>query len=203
MIDAIVAFPHDIWLMLRDISLSVWEILPVLGAALTAVAAVFVILYFSRNILSAIFSAIFLVMIALPFIGLYRTGWHKAVIIFALLIPLVVLIAFASRVYQSWDEYPYKSASAYFYVQNLYLPIFYHDDRPLPETLFGYDLPEEWQTYGGIKYGVGYSYYEGIKSVLSEELSHAVKLSLVVAAIGYIYGLLYVLLAAWAAWREK
>ena len=143
-------------------------------------------------------------MIFLPVLGLYYTRWHKPLIV---LLPLIPVFAVSIEAHRLWEKDPSQFISAYIYAQTEHFPAKYPTSRHMPETLFGYSLPDDWQTYGDARVELlqpGYSRdYVVMKFYLSIALFNAMKMGVLLAAFGYVYGALYAMLAAWAVrWQD-
>ena len=142
-------------------------------------------------------------VILLPFIGLYYTRWHRPLIVVAVMIPVLMV---SIETHRLWERDPSQFIRAYIYAQTEHFPAKYPATRPLPETLFGQSLPDDWQTYGEARAKLlqpGYSPdYVLMKFLLSIAFFNAMKTGALLAAIGYVYGGFYAMLAAWVARRD-
>ena len=142
-------------------------------------------------------------VIVLPFIGLHYARWLKPLILVVVLVPVLAVSVEAHRL---WKKDPSQFILAYVYAQTEHLPAKYPAIRPLPETLFGYGFPDDWETYGDARaelLKLGYSIdYALMKHRLSIVLFNALKVTVLLVACGYVYGAIYAMLAAWATLRE-
>lgn len=143
-------------------------------------------------------------MIFLPVLGLYYTRWYKPLIVVVVLIPVIAVLIETHRL---WEKNPSQFISAYIYAQTEHFPAKYPSSRPMPETLFGYSLPDDWQTYGDARTQLlqpGYSRdYMVMKFYLSIALFNAMKTGVLLSAFGYVYGAFYAMLAVWAVrWQD-
>lgn len=142
-------------------------------------------------------------VIFLPLIGLYHTRWYKPLIVVLFLVPIFSVSIEAHRL---WKKDPSQFIRAYIYAQTEHFPAKYPAGRHVPETLFGYYFPEDWQTYGDVRRKLlqpGYSRdYVLMKYLLLIAFFNAMKMGALLIAIGYVYGALYAMLAAWAVRRQ-
>ena len=142
-------------------------------------------------------------VIVLPFIGLHYARWLKPLILVVVLIPVFVL---SIELHRQWVTDKHRFIAAYIIAKTEHLPVIYHNEKSFPGLVLGLSFPDEWQTYGEARAGLltlqGGEDYRAVRFFLGHRLDKAMKLDLCFVVLGYVYGAIYAMLAAWATLRE-